>query len=86
MVAKASARSAAERQVKRNLAALDEAVMMFRKTGQETWADDIAEVRDFIARSKAYYERLADKHARHAPDAREIAQVMWSEITGRVRK
>lgn len=83
MAMKASARSMAERTVKRNLAALDEAVTMFRKNGQEAWANDIVEVRDFIARSKAYYERLAVKHAKHAPDAREIAQVMWSEITRR---
>lgn len=72
-----------ERTVKRNLAALDEAVAMFRKNGKEAWANDIADVRDFIARSKSYYERLADKHARHAPDAREIAAVMWSDITRR---
>lgn len=81
MVVKAPGHSTVERLVKRNLVALDEAIAMFRKNGQEAWANDIADVRDFIARSKAYYERQAYKQARHAPDARSIAQVMWSEIS-----
>jgi hypothetical protein len=80
MVVKAPGHATIERQVKRGLNALDEAVAMFRKNGQAAWADDIADVRDFIARSKAYYERLATKHTRHAPDARALAEVMWSEI------
>lgn len=83
---KASARTLIEHRVKRNLAALDEAIAMFRKGGQTQWADDIADVRDFIARQRAYYDRLAEKHARHAPDAREIASVMWSEITRKGRR
>lgn len=83
MPVKAPGHATVERIVKRNLTALDEAVAMFRKNGQEAWANDIADVRDFIARSKAYYERLATKNTRHAPDARELAQVMWSEVTRR---
>jgi len=83
MAVKPSSRALVERQVKRSLDALDAAVMMFRKSGQEAWANDIADVRDFIARQRAYYDRLADKHARHAPDARALAQVMWSEIQRR---
>lgn len=83
MPVKAPAHATVERIVKRNLAALDEAVAMFRKNGQEAWANDIVDVRDFIARSKAYYERQVDKHIKHAPDARAVAQVMWSEISRR---
>lgn len=81
MQTKASGRSVVERQIRKNLVALDEAVAMFRKNGKPEWADDIADVRDFIARSKAYYDRQIDKHVRHAPDARSIAQVMWAEIS-----
>lgn len=83
MAVKATGHAIIERHVKRNLAALDEAVAMFRKNGQEAWANDIADVRDFIARSKAYYEKLAVKHMRHAPDARAVAEVMWSDIARR---
>jgi hypothetical protein len=83
MAVKPSGRDIIERQVKRGLNALDEAVAMFRKNGQEAWANDIADVRDFIARNRAYYDRLSAQHARHAPDARAVAQVMWSEIQRR---
>lgn len=83
MPVKASQRAIIEHQVKRSLTALDEAVAMFRKGGQSQWADDIADVRDFIARQRAYYDRLAAKQARHAPDARALAQVMWSDIQRR---
>jgi len=80
MPVKATGHAVIERLVKRNLIALDEAIAMFRKNGQEAWANDITDVRDFIARSKAYYERQATKHARHAPDARAIAEIMWADI------
>jgi len=83
MAVKPTQRAIIERQVKRSLDALDEAIRMFRKGGQSAWADDIADVRDFIARQRAYYDRLADRHARHAPDARALAQAMWEDIARR---
>lgn len=71
--------------IRRQVDALDEAVAMFRKSGKEAWANDIADVRDFIARSKAYYDRQTDRRnqqgAKRTQNARDLAQVMWSEIT-----
>lgn len=78
---KANRQSIVERKVKTSLAALDEAVAMFRKAGHEHWANDIAEVREFIARSRAYYDRMAVKYDKPRPHSREIAQAMWEDIS-----
>lgn len=80
MAMRASGRTIIERKVKASLAALDEAVSMFRKAGHEHWANDIVEVREFIARNRAYYDRLAMKHDKPRPDSRQIAQAMWEDI------
>ena len=78
---RASGRMAVERKVKASLTALDEAVAMFRRNGHEHWANDIVEVREFIARNRAYYDRLAVKYDKPRPDSREIAQAMWEDIS-----
>ncbi len=83
MAIKNANRQMIETKVRRSIIALDEAVSHFRKSGQSAWADDIADVREFIARQRSYYDRLAAKHARHAPDAREIAHAMWEDISRR---
>lgn len=77
-----SVRSNTERKIKRNLDALDAAVLMFRQNGKDSWAADITDVRDFIARSRAYYERQATRHMKilGVQNAREVAQVMWDEV------
>lgn len=77
---KSDRRMVVERKVKSAVTALDEAVAMFRKNGREHWADDIVEVREFISRSRAYYDRLAVKYDKPHPDSRQIAQAMWEDI------
>jgi len=80
MAFRASGRQSIERRVKAAVTALDEAIAHFRRSGQEHWANDIVEVRDFIARNRAYYDRIAISHDKPRPDSREIAQAMWEDI------
>jgi hypothetical protein len=70
-----------ERMIKRNLDALDLAISVFRKDGQPQLADGLTDVRDFLASSRAYYQRISTRFETERRTKKEIAQAMWEDIT-----
>lgn len=89
MTVSLTARSKAERLVKENLAALDEAIAFLRKAEMVTTGDKLAHIRDFLARSEAYYRRVEEtmriaEERRNDPLKR--ADRMWLDVTGKRRK
>ena len=71
-----------ELRIKKNIDALDAAISAFRKNNQDEYANNLIELRDYVARSKGFRDRLESKHNRpkQRDISREVAEVMWEEM------
>lgn len=74
-----------EKAVKEDVAAMDAAIMFLRKHDQVEVADKLGQVRDFLARSEAYYRNIEAKMNKleHRGHPLKRADRMWLDATGR---
>lgn len=84
------AHSSVERIVKENIAAMDEAIVHLRKAGMVETADKLGGIRDYLARSDAYFRRIEsglEKRADRTDNfGRSRAERLWLDATGRRAK
>ena len=86
MTVSLTARAKAERIVKENMAAMDEAISFLRSHDMVRVADKLAYIRDFLARSGAYYRRVEENMTlaeQSRSDPLRRADRMWLDVTGR---
>lgn len=84
MTVSMTARAKAERIVKENIKAMDDAIAFLRANGMSEIADKLSHVRDYLARSESYYRRV-EANAALGEERREIrrAERIWLDVTGK---